>query len=102
MATMPSTGDYYTTSGAATHEVLVPELDISMLNSTLGPWSEEEQWPCFGFTMMCCVHSVPEAPQLLKAIQLSKTSVRLTWATPDNTRGRILEYQVNYFGYKVY
>lgn len=44
MATMPSTGDYYTTSGAATHEVLVPELDISMLNSTLGPWSEEEQW----------------------------------------------------------
>lgn len=43
---------------------------------------------------------VPEAPGSLKASEVDKTSLTLSWAPPTNPNGRVLEYQVNYFGYK--
>ena len=50
------------------------------------------------------IHLLPVVPGPPKNISLkliNATSVLLTWAKPDNPNGEIIEYQVNYSGYRL-
>lgn len=56
--------------------------------------------PLFIFPLFSHCYTVPGAPVSLKATVVDKTSATLSWAAPTEPNGRVLEYQVNYYGYK--
>lgn len=49
---------------------------------------------------MNIVLAVPSTPKQIKSDVINNTALSLSWTTPDNPNGKILEYQIIYNGYK--
>ena len=43
---------------------------------------------------------VPQVPEEVSHELLNETTLVLSWTEPERPNGDILDYQVNYFGYK--